>query len=340
MVGMTASNSMRIPAAAAVSYILPIAHESAEDVSELASYLGAVANAGVEVLVVDGSRSSVFHHHRRMLPGSVTHLAPEPGLRTPVGKVGNVLTGLARARHNRVVIADEDVRYGPDEMAPVVAWLDRYAVVRPQNYFQPMPWHATWDSARSLVNRSFGGDWPGTMAISREALMGTGGYAGDAIFENLEMVRTITGAGGREKVAFDAYVRRLPPTTRHFWSQRVRQAYDEFARPARMTVFLGILPLLAALARGRAWGGIAGGAALTIGIAEAGRRRAGGRRFFPAAASLLAPVWLLERGVCAWIALAVRLLGGVPYRGRRIRRAATPARRLRVHMPGAGVEHR
>jgi hypothetical protein len=187
------------------------------------------------------------------------------------------------------------------------------------------------------LNRSFGGDWPGTMAVSRDALVSAGGYAGDVIFENLEMVRTIRAAGGQEKVAL-AYVRRLPPTARHFWSQRVRQAYDEFARPVRMGVFLGILPLLLALARARAWGAIATIALVATGLAEAGRRRAGGRRFFPASASLLAPVWLLERGACAWIALFARLiLGGIPYRGRRIRRAATPARQLRMVRRGALV---
>jgi hypothetical protein len=44
---------------------------------------------------------------------------------------------------------------------------------------------------------------------------------------------------------------------------------------------------------------------------------------FPATAALLAPVWLAERGVCAWLAVGERLLfGGVRYAGGRIRRAA------------------
>ena len=253
-----ASNARGGTKAAGVSYIVPLAHRLVEDISELSSYLARIAGTGVEVLVVDGSPAAVFDHHRRLLPASVTHLAPADGLNTPVGKVANVLTGVGHASYDRVVIADEDVRYQPGELAPVVAWLDTHAVVRPQNYFEPAPWHAVWDGARSLLNRSFGGDWPGTLAVSRDALMNAGGYAGDAIFENLEMVRTIRAAGGREKVALDAYVRRLPPTTRHFWSQRVRQAYDEFARPRRMVVFLGILPVLAGLARAHAWGVIAG----------------------------------------------------------------------------------
>ena len=43
-------------------------------------------------------------------------------------------------------------------------------------------------------------------------------------------------------VGVDVMINRLPPDTRRFWEQRVRQAYDEFAQPLRMACFLGILP--------------------------------------------------------------------------------------------------
>ncbi|HEV1997519.1 MAG TPA: glycosyltransferase family 2 protein, partial [Candidatus Dormibacteraeota bacterium] len=65
-------------------------------------------------------------------------------------------------------------------------------------------------------------------------------------------------------------------------------------------------------------------------IAEAGRRRAGGAPYFPVCASAFAPLWLLERGVTAWFALGSRVfLGGVLYRGNRLRDAATSAHDLR-----------
>ena len=82
-----------------------------------------------------------------------------------------------------------------------------------------------------------------------------GGYDGDVLFENLELVRTITAAGGAEAVPLGLYVRRMPPTTSHYWSQRVRQAYDEFARPVRLVVWLSVAPaaLLLGLAGAWAW---------------------------------------------------------------------------------------
>src|SRR3712207_6849145 len=39
-------------------------------------------------------------------------------------------------------------------------------------------------------------------------------------------------------------VRRLPPSAGHFLGQRVRQAYDDFAQPLRLTAELSILPLV------------------------------------------------------------------------------------------------
>jgi hypothetical protein len=83
--------------------------------------------------------------------------------------------------------------------------------------------------------------------------MRTGGYDGNVLFENLELVRTVEAAGGSSLCLQDLYVRRLPPETQHFWRQRVRQAYDEFARPVRLVVALSVVPLLIALFLGGRW---------------------------------------------------------------------------------------
>lgn len=68
----------------------------------------------------------------------------------------------------------------------------------------------------------------------------------------------------------------------------------------------------------------------TIALAEIGRRRHGGRNWFSAGPVLAAPIWLVERSVCAWLAVVERLRGGVPYAGGRLERAATPMRRLAI----------
>jgi hypothetical protein len=237
------------------------------------------------------------------------------------------------------VLADDDVRYEPTVLRQMMQRLDGAHVVRPQNYFGPdpaaLPWHARWDTARSLLNRAAGADYPGTLAVRRSALAATGGYDADVLFENLELMRTIEAAGGIVQHAPDLYVARLPPSTRQFLGQRVRQAYDSAATPARLLVELAVLPILGAVLARRCWRLLFAGAASLVAGAEVGRRRAGGRRYFPAAASFLAPGWVLERAVCAWWAVALRFgRGGVYYAGTRFRSAASSRRALRRRLAG------
>ena len=84
-------------------------------------------------------------------------------------------------------------------------------------------------------------DWPGPLVVRRAAL--PAGYDGDALFENLELVRTAQARGGRERPVLDLYVRRRPPTSAHFRGQRVQQAYDSFAQPGRLAAELAVVPL-------------------------------------------------------------------------------------------------
>ena len=313
------------------SYLVPVRWAGGEARAELSAYLGAVAEICAELIVVDGSPAAVFAANRAAFAPVVSaHLPPDPDLGCLNGKVAGVLTAARRAGQEALVIADDDVRYDRPALARALDLLGEHDLVRPQNYFQPLPWHARWDTARTLLNRAFGRDYPGTLAVRRSRLLALGGYDGDVLFENLELIRTVEAAGGSVASPLDLYVRRLPPTASHFRGQRVRQAYDDFAIPARIAAWLALLPLLGiAVARRRA-GPPAALALASAAAAELGRRRAGGACYFPAAGAALAPLWLLERGVCSWLALHARLRrGGVTYGGRRIAVAANSKRRLR-----------
>ncbi|MFC6081824.1 glycosyltransferase family 2 protein [Sphaerisporangium aureirubrum] len=323
-----------------LAYVLPLRWERDTGLPELTAYLRRLSEQ-VEVVVVDGSPPEVFERHARLWRGSVRHLRPDGDLECANGKVAGVRTGLRRVRREHVVVADDDVRYDTAGLARMRALLETADLVRPQNHFHPLPWHARWDTARTLLNRACGADYPGTFGLRRSFFERMGGYDGEVMFENLELIRTVRARGGRECRAGGLYVRRLPPGTARFWSQRVRQAYDDLAQPARMAAFLAVLPGLAVvLARPRRCRAVALlllGAAGVAGLAEVGRRRDGGRRVFPATCSLFAPVWVLERAVCCWLALAARLRGGVPYNGRRLRVAAHSVRYLRRAHPAPGT---
>lgn len=324
-----------------VSYVLPLRWAEAGPIEELSAYLRSIGEAVDEILVVDGSPPPLFAEHAAALEGIARHLAPHSDLDFRMGKVNGVLTGVRECTNELVVLADDDVRYPPTTLRRAVGLLAEADLVRPQNYFDELPWHARWDTARSLLNRVFTGDptfpvgdFPGTLALRRSALLAVGGYNGDALFENLELMRTIHAAGGRVVTPLDLYVPRRPPSAPHFFSQRVRQAYDDFAIPPRIGAFLTVGPWAALSWRRGHVRHLAGGALASILLAEIGRRKAVGAAHFSLSSSLLAPAWIAERSLCSWLALAAKLRGGVPYGASRLRLAATPMRRLRRRHAG------
>lgn len=312
-----------------LTYVLPLKWGPGQDIDELAGYLKSLADL-CDVIVVDGSDPDVFGAHGRAWGSIVKHVTPDADLNFAMGKVNGVITGLRCAATNYVIIGDDDVRYDEDALKRVRSALDNAEIVRPQNYFDPLPWHAAWDSSRSLLNRSFRADYPGTLGIRRDFFMAVGGtYDGDTMFENLELMRTIEAGGGRVVSPLDVYVKRLPPESEHFWSQRVRQAYDDLAQPTRLIFFLSLWPLALLLPRNARSNFVTMVIGGSIALAERGRRRAGGTKFFPWFTSLMAPAWLLERATCSWLALGSRVLrGGIGYAGGIVPKAANSPKEL------------
>ncbi len=311
------------------SSVLPIRAERPLS-REFLAYIGWLAGRG-EVVLVDRSPAELFTVTHSLCPRGVLHARPDTDLmRVTGGRAASVLTGVRRATREAVIVADDDVRYDETALQDVIDALEHADVVLPQNHFEPLPWHAWLDTGRVLVNRATGGDWPGTLGVRRSALIRAHGYDGDVGFENLELVRTVVAAGGRAARADSIFVRRLPPPTSHFWADRLPQTFEDLAQPARLAIWLALLPVaIVGAAVGYAWW-IPAALATAVLVAEAGRRREGARRVFPATTSLAAPLWIVERSVCAWMALfALAFRGGIAHHGARIRRAATPFRELR-----------
>jgi len=311
------------------SYVLPIKTTRAGSaMNDLTPYLAWLSER-VDLIVVDGSGPDVFAANHAAWATFGRHVEPDPTDRCSNGKVWGVRTGVRIADHDVVILADDDVRYDERSLREAIRAAGTADLVRPQNYFSTMPWHALWDTARTLVNRSIGADHPGTLIVRRGFFLAMGTYDGDVLFENLELVRTVRAAGGLVADRPDLYVRRVPPDARTFWGQRPRQAYDDLAAPARFAATLTALPAIAWGLGRRRWSLLGGGVAALFALAALGRVRHGGARVFPPYAIAFTPLWGLERACCEWVALGWWLRGGIPYAGMRIRRAAHRRSQLR-----------
>ena len=171
------------------TYVLPIRRQTVVPGDDLFDYVKSIS-AWLPVIVVDGSPAEVFERHAALFDGAAQHVPVAPDISGTNGKVRGVLTALRAAKSDVLIIADDDVRYDKESLAAVCESLVSHDVVRPQNVFDPAPWHARWDMGRSLLNRLSGGDWPGTLGVRADAIRD--GYDSNVLFENLELVRTPT----------------------------------------------------------------------------------------------------------------------------------------------------
>ncbi|MFL6180976.1 MAG: glycosyltransferase [Actinomycetes bacterium] len=313
-----------------LDYVLPLRWEDDSGLDELTSYLSRLSRHVRRVIIVDSSPAQLRAAHQTAWNGMVDHVLFTPA-GTSNGKVDAVHRGLDRVSAPLVVVADDDVRWSREGLVNAVALLRDADLVSPQNYFEPAPWHAQWDTGRTLFNRSFGHDYPGTFVLRRSAFDETGGYDADVLFENLELLRTFEASRLRVLHAPELMVRRLPSSTSKFRAQRVRQAYDDFAQPIRAGGFLAIVPAFLALGMSQPLVATAVAplsAVLLVLLAERGRRLRDGHRTWPWWYTLWTPIWTIERALCIWVAVAWWLSGGVPYAGARLKVAAHSKRAL------------
>jgi hypothetical protein len=303
------------------TYLLPIrrATFSTAEADALRDYFGTLNEAGCDVLVIDGSPNAVFHQHPEVWRLVCRHEPVDRSFGYLNDKVNGIHTGVRLAANEKIVLADDDIRYTAAEIDRVCELLDTFDVVRPQNFLSPLPWWARMEAARMLINRATLriGDYPGTCGFRRAAILRVGPYDGDVLFDNEEIIRHFARAGARVSYATNLFVRKRPPTFRKWIEQRPRQAYEDFGLRTKTALFLS-LPMFAV------WSAAFGWKTLTayfvcisiaaIVVAIAGRFRGDARKYFPMSICFFAPLWILERTFSTYWALYWHFArGGYPF---------------------------
>jgi hypothetical protein len=299
------------------SYVVVIERdrEPADDLRELASYLSTLSVADCEVIVVDGSSSPVFENNGAVLRWVARHVAARPRHRNFTGGIDAVRTALDVSSCDKIIVADENVRYHADAIESVCDLLDQHEVVEPQDYFEPLPWWSGIEAGRMLVHRGVEPlpDHGATFGIRKSSVRGLRGV--DIAWSNGEdAVRRLASQGAEVFSACDVFVRRLPPPLDHWLRDRPRQADGDFAMPVKTAFFFALLPIAILLTT---FGGVrlASGYASAIALGSmvlAVRGRGGATMFFPLRACLCAPLWVFERSVSVYWALFQKLQRSSP----------------------------
>jgi hypothetical protein len=290
-----------------------------DEAGRFRDYFRLLADAGCEVLVVDGSPREVFAAHGEVWSGACRHASVDPQYRYLNGKVNGIHTGVALAAHERIILADDDICYTPDDVRRMARLLDSFEMVRPQNYLRPLPVWARTEAARMLVNRAWmaEGDYPGTLGVRRGAMRRLGHYDGDVLFDNEEIVRHFRAHGAGIAYARDFFVLKRPPGFRKWVEQRPRQAYEDFVMRAKTAFFAALPPALLLLWLAAGWrSALAAAAAVACGAVLLAARGLGdgAARFFQPWLCLYAPLWVAERAVSTYWAFYWRVArGGYPF---------------------------
>jgi hypothetical protein len=293
---------------------------SETEASELAEYFRTLHDAGCDVLVIDGAPPPVFEQHAETWRSLCRHEPVDRSFGYLNDKVNGIHTGVNLATTEKIILADDDIRYSAGEIGEVCDLLDNFEVVRPQNFLSPLPWWARMEAARMLINRASlrTADYPGTCAFRRGTMLRVGHYDGDVLFDNEEIIRHFARAGATISYAIDLLVRKRPPTLRKWIEQRPRQAYEDFGLRSKTALFLSV-PILAA------WIGFALGLkslllyfadifVIAFALAAAGRVRGAAARYFPLSVCFFAPLWIMERTASTYWALYWHFAhGGYPF---------------------------
>ena len=301
------------------TYLLPIRRTAfdAAGADSFRGYFESLNAAGCELLVIDGSPDDVFAQHDRLWSGVCRHERVDRRHGYLNDKVNGVHTGVALASHEKIILADDDVRYSSGNVRETSALLDQFEVVRPQNYLRPLPWWARMEGARMLINRATlrTADYPGTCAFRRATMLRVGHYDGDVLFDNEEIIRHFARSGASICYANNLFVQKRPPTFRKWVEQRPRQAYEDFPLRAKTAIFFIIpLLLLVALLIGRLLPTFFALVLISAALALIGRVRGDAAKFYPASIPFYAPLWIVERSFSTYAALywLVRH-GGYPF---------------------------
>jgi hypothetical protein len=304
------------------TYLLPIrrASFSTVEAAELADYFRTLNVADCAVLVIDGSPTQVFQYHHEAWNSLSRHENVDRSFGYLNDKVNGIHTGVNLAASEKIILADDDIRYAPAQIDRICELLDDFEVVRPQNFLAPLPWWARMEAARMLINRATLriADYPGTCAFRRATMLRVGHYDGDVLFDNEEIIRHFARAGAAISYATNLFVQKRPPRFRKWIEQRPRQAYEDFGLRAKTALFFSLPVLAAIVGLASGWKGfvlyLLSLCLTAIAVAAAGLLRGTASQYFPWSVCLFAPLWIIERSFSTYWALYWHLAhGGYPF---------------------------
>src|SRR3954465_12363971 len=119
------------------TYLLPIRRPIFDpaEAEAFRCYFGSLEASVSEILVIDGSPPDVFAAHHKIWSQMCRHEPVDRTFGFLNDKVNGIHTGVRLTDTEKIILADDDIRYTSNQIEEMSQLLDRFEVVRPQNYF-------------------------------------------------------------------------------------------------------------------------------------------------------------------------------------------------------------
>ncbi|MGE5403022.1 MAG: hypothetical protein ACM3S2_21690 [Ignavibacteriales bacterium] len=283
------------------TYIFLIRRNSApgDEIQELAGYFRMLNSLGCEVLVVDSSPLDVFAGFEGAWYYLCRHVKVDSRFHYLSDKLNSICTGADLATCEKIIVAEDDVRYSPADILRMCEMLEDFDLVRPQNYISPLQWWSRMESVHTLMNRAVfpGGDYSNTLAFLNTAFKKHCHFGKSSYYDSDDIIMQFALRRAKICYALDFLILKKSPSLSCWRDQMFQNIFDNFDFSLRTVLLLLLIPvgILLALFAGPKTALIYSTAVIlsSITVAFMGRHR-GGRQFYPIGLLVYAPLWLLD----------------------------------------------
>lgn len=288
-----------------------------------------VAHDEIQIVISDESVGDVYSYIDTYMVNytNVVHFVPRVEARTGANDKSNgVCEAFKYAKYDNILLVDDHFRLNRETIIKLEKYFDKYDVFKCMPKFEKYKLSVLIDLCGMFVINilDYRKQYCGHLAFKKSQFEKCGLPCRDALFDEFAFEKHLRKNGYNVGFVRDVSIDAVQEiTTKRFFEQRVRYAYENLAMPFRFLLYMLILPLLISCAIIDVKVAenliIACTAGVTV-IALIGQVLYG-RDICPKYTFLLSPIWFWFYPVTTWMALVCFFNGGVSFGGNKVKKA-------------------
>lgn len=316
-----------------LSIIIPVKIGFGKDVIEFVKYIHYLSDQMThyeyEIIISNESDDEVFDYINNEMKNrtKVKHIMPDPTYRTGANdKLNGIYAALEYCTYEKILLIDDHYRVSKNTLEQLIPFYEIYDCFKMMPKFDKFPVSALLDLCGMYIINILDPkkQYCGHLCFNKTHITKFGFPSRDSLFDELaietHLKKNKCSTGYLKNVALEA-VQNI--STKRFWEQRIRYAYENMALPIRFAIYLSILPILISLLIMNPLLAVCFAISLSMAVlllAFIGQMIYG-KKNVPRFSFLLSPIWFWFYPFTSWIAIVKYFSGGVMFGGRKIKKA-------------------